>query len=281
MNGTSRTKAVSNGGVGGLMNNHVRSSLFSVCLCLAVGAGCGAPRLIDYKPTHSDSEYRQQIFSSPIVVVGVIESDTLVRNRVPSHWDRQALLQFRKLKIRVENVLRGDSVPTTATVYYFTWAGAFNGPRPLGFWTAEGSSTPTKRRVFWLKLKSDSGVLRTACDGWDDCTMPVASGAHPNYKPEAGKPLGYALADILFTRGEGATDAEFAAQLEWGAPGTIPEPHLIEKVKQFAATDVPVVRAAACELLSHYRQRCVAQNNPVQVVNGIRIVHGKAIPAPK
>jgi len=279
MKATFRTKVVSKTGVGGFMNNHVRNWLVSACLSLAVGAGCGAPRLIDYKPTRSDAEYRQQVFSSPIVVVGVIESDTLVNNRVPSHWDRQALLQFRKLKIRVENVLRGDSVPTTATVYYFTWAGGFNGPRPLGFWTAEGSSTPTKRRVFWLK--SDSGVLRTACDGWDECTMPVASGAHPNYKPEAGKPLGYALADIMFTRGEGATDAEFAAQLEWGAPSTIPEAYLIEKVKQLAATDIPVVQAAACELLSHYRQGCAAQNNPVQVVNGVRVVDGKAIPAKK
>jgi hypothetical protein len=136
-----------------------------------------------------------------------------------------------------------------------------------------------KRRVFWLK--NDSGVLRTACDGWDDCTMPVASGAHPNYKADAGKPLGYGLADILFTRGEGAADAEFAAQLEWGAPSTIPEAYLIEKVKQLAAKDVPVVRVAACELLSHYRQVCAARNNPVQFVNGVRVVNGKAIPLRK
>ena len=34
-------------------------------------------RLIDYKPTHSDSEYLEQVYSAPIVVVGVILSDTL------------------------------------------------------------------------------------------------------------------------------------------------------------------------------------------------------------
>jgi hypothetical protein len=101
-------KAVSNACVGRLTDN---PWLLSACLSITIGAGCGSPRLIDYKPTHSDAEYRQQIFSSPIVVVGVIESDTLVDNRVPSHWDRRTLLQFRKLKIRVENVLRGDSVP--------------------------------------------------------------------------------------------------------------------------------------------------------------------------
>lgn len=56
-----------------------------------------------------------------------------------------------------------------------------------------------RRRVFWLK--NDSGVLRTACDGWDYCTMRVASGAHPRYKPDIGKPLGYALADIMFHEG--------------------------------------------------------------------------------
>lgn len=236
------------------MNNYMRIWLLTVCLSVAVGTGCGSPRLIDYKSTHSESEYHQQIFSSPIVVVGVILSDTLVRNRVPSHWDRQTLLQFRKLKVRVENVLRGDSIPSAAAIYYFTFAGGFNGPRPLGFWTMEGSSAPVRRRVFWLK--SDSGVLRTACDGWDYCTMSVASGAHPNYRPDAGKLLGQALADILFTRGEGATDAEFAAQLEYGATSTIPETYLVEKLQHLAATEVPIVRAAACELLSHYRQGC-------------------------
>ena len=231
----------------------MRRLLLAAYLLLGTDAGCGPSRLIDQKLTHTDSEYLDRIFSSPIVVVGVILSDTLVRRPVPSHWDAQTLLQLRKLKIRVENVLRGDVIPGAATVYYFTWAGAFNGPRPLGFWVT-GRAT-VSRRILWLR--HDSGVLRTACDGWDYCTMPVGSGAHPQYKPDPKRPLAYALADIWFTRGEKTTDADFARQIDWGAPSTVPEAYLFEKLQQLAATEVPAVRTAACKQLSYYHQKCV------------------------
>jgi len=225
----------------------------SVLAALLVSVKPEVP-LTDQKLTQSDSEYLEQIFSAPIVVVGSILSDMLVRAPVPSVWTRSPL-QLRKLKIRVENVLRGDAIPETAAVYYFTWAGGFDGPRPLGFWVNERH--PTKavlRRVFWLKR--DSGVLRTACDGWDYCTMPVASGAHPGYTADLHRPLGYALADIWFTRGEGVTDTDFAAQIDWGAPSTVPESYLFEKLQHLAATDSPTVKAAACKQLSYYRQTC-------------------------
>jgi hypothetical protein len=209
--------------------------------------------LIDQKLTQSDSEYLEQIFSAPIVVVGSILSDTLVRGPVPSVWTRSPL-QLRKLKLTIENVLRGGATPGTATVYYFTWAGAYNGPRPLGLWAMPAHSTPIQRRIFWLKR--DGGVLRTACDGWDYCTMPANSGSHPEYKTDPDKPLGYALADIFFTRGHDVTDDEFAAQVEWGAPSTVPEPYLFEKLRHLAATDAPIVKAAACRQLSYYNQTC-------------------------
>jgi hypothetical protein len=65
------------------------------------------------------------------------------------------------------------------------------------------------------------------------------------------------LADIWFTRGDGTTDHEFARGVNWGAPGTVPEAYLFEKLQHLAATEVPIVRAAACKQLSYYRQKCV------------------------
>jgi hypothetical protein len=56
---------------------------------------------------------------------------------------------------------RGSLGDKTAFVYYFAFAGGFNGPRPLGFWS------PPSRRVLWLRR--DGGVFRMACDGWDGC----------------------------------------------------------------------------------------------------------------
>jgi hypothetical protein len=211
------------------------------------------PQLIDYKNIQSDTEYMEQVFAAPIVIVGVIQSDTLVRGPVPSHWTGYPL-QLRKLNVKVENVLRGDGIPGTVAVYYFTWAGAVNGPRPLGFWELDGHATPVPRRVMWLRY--DSGVFRTACDGSDHCTMAITSGAHPGFSADSNKPLGYALADLLFTRGEGAIDSQFATGVERGGPSTIPEAYLFEKLRHLAATDVPLVRAAACKQLSYFEQEC-------------------------
>ena len=230
----------------------MRRWVLIICCSFAIGAGCrSSPSLAFQRGTSSDAEYIAKVFSAPIVVVGSIELDTLVRLTRQQHVD----LQLRQLRVRVENVLRGDLVPGTTTVYYYTWAGAFDGPRPLGFWDMKGSGHRAFRRILWLRR--DSGVLRTACDGWDECTMPAESGTNLDYKPDPGMPLGYALADIFFTRGNGVTDAEFARQVEWGAPSTVPNAYLFEKLQRLAAREVPIVREAACKQLSYYRQKCV------------------------
>jgi len=72
--------------------------------------------------------------SAPIIVVGVLKSDTLVATPVRAHSEPHSLLQLRRLTVTVENVLKGSDIHGTIAVYYFTWAGGFDGPRPLGFW---------------------------------------------------------------------------------------------------------------------------------------------------
>ena len=218
---------------------------------LLLGVSCGrSPRLVDY---NVNADYLTEIFPAPLVVVAVIASDTLVRDPVSSHSDLGLLLQLRKVRVRVENVLRGKTSCGAMTIYYFGWHDYTGGNRPLGAWK-EGD-----RRIFWLR--EDSGVLRTACDA-RDCTMPVYSGAHPHYKADQQKPLGYALADIWFTRGEGATDADFVRQVDWGYPSTVPETYLIEKLQRLAAAGIPSVRAAACKQLSNIQQPCVEAIHP-------------------
>ena len=84
----------------------MRPRLLTLCLLLIVNAGRRAPRLIDYKLTRSDSEYFEKVYSAPIVVVGVILSDTLVRGSVPSRWDAQVLLQLFALRVTVRTTVR-------------------------------------------------------------------------------------------------------------------------------------------------------------------------------
>jgi hypothetical protein len=213
-----------------------------VLAAAAIGSGCArSPKLVPYEA----QEY-ERIFDAPMVIVGTLLSDAAAHSPV---LDQGYPIQLRKLKVRVENALRGNVASGEVLVYYFAPAGPYQGNRPLGRWL------PDERRILWLR--SDSGVLRTASDFKDECTMPVRSGAHPHYKPDSQKPLGCALADIWFTRGDGTTDADFAKGVDWGAPSTVPEPYLFEKLQRLAATEVPVVRDAACKQLSYYRQKCV------------------------
>lgn len=115
----------------------------------------------------------------------------------------------------------------------------------MGFWRVGG------RRILWLR--SDSGVLRTACDGWDGCTTAVGSGAHRGYRPDPQKPLDYALSDLLLTRGEGPIDEiGFASQVAWGVPDDGLQEYVIEKLRQLALTEYGDVKASACKQLWVY-----------------------------
>jgi hypothetical protein len=184
--------------------------------------------------------------SASIIVVGVIEADTLVRRPIPMHSDPTYPLQLRRLTVRVENVLKGGSLPKAIEVYYFTFAGGYDGPRPLGFWRVGD------RRILWLRR--DSGVLRTVCDGWDGCTDGVWSGAHPHYKPDLQKPLDYALVDLLFTRGEGTVNENsFGTGLDEPNP-QIPGllTYSLEKLKHLALTEHGYVKSCACRTLWIY-----------------------------
>jgi hypothetical protein len=175
--------------------------------------------------------------SAPIVLVGVIQSDTLVRRPVPMRSDPKYPLQLRKLLIAVENVLKGDVKGAMVEVYYFTFASGFNGPQPLGMWSVGN------RRIFWVRR--DAGVLRTTCDGWDGCTYGVYSGAHPHLNVDPRKPLDKALADIALTRGEGRTDeAKFAGAIDRGGPSS--EDYNIVAYRDLALSERFAIREAAC-----------------------------------
>ena len=226
------------------INSRRRGTLRSLLVLAVAGVGSGcsrSPKLIPYEA----QEY-ERIFDAPMVIVGRLISDAAAHGPV---LDRGYPIQLRKLKVRVENALRGSVATGEVLVYYFAPAGPYQGNVPLGRWPLG------ERRILWLR--SDSGGLRTACDFRDECTMSVRSGAHPDYKPDSQKPLGYALADIWFTRGDGATDTDFAKGVDRGAPSTVPETYLFEKLQRLAATEVPVVRDAACRQLSYFRQKCV------------------------
>jgi len=104
-----------------------------------------------------------------------------------------------------------------------------------------------------LWLDQDLGVLRTAYDGWDGCTMGVQSGSYSNWKPDPSKPIDYAIADLLLSRGEGiVNDIAFAGEIGRGVPDHGIQSHVIEKLRNLVLTESGEVKSSACDLLWIY-----------------------------
>jgi hypothetical protein len=220
-----------------------------------------APHLVEY-----DEQSNKQARSAPLVVVGVIDSDKPIRAPIPSRSDPRYPMQLHQTKVHIENVLRGSIDDKTTFVYYFGFAGGFDGPRPLGFWN------PPSRRVLWMRR--DGGVLRMACDGWDGCTMPLESGAHPRYQADPHKTLDYALADLLLTRGEGEIDdRRFASEIEWGVPDQGLQEHVIEKLEHLGLTESAEIKASACVQLWIYTQDRIENSLRRQADNSLAAAH--------
>ncbi len=132
----------------------IQTWLAAPFLLIALDAGCQAPRF-----TEHDENSNSQARSAPLVVVGVADSDVPIGRPVPSRHDPDYPMQLHRVKVRIENVLKGSVDEPTISVYYFAFAGGFDGPRPLGF------GRQPSRRILWLR--KDGGSFRMACDGWD------------------------------------------------------------------------------------------------------------------
>ena len=209
-----------------------------VPVLLALSAGCSrAPQLREY-----DDRTNEQADQAPLVVVAVAEGDQRVGRPVPSLHDPNYPMQLHRAKVHVENVLKGAIAERTVPVYYFAFGGGFDGPMPLSL---AGESS---RWVLWLR--KDRGVYRTACDGWNYCTVPIMSGAHPGYKPDPGESPDQVLIDLILTRGEGQVDNhQFAKGLGRGLRGQGLQGYTIEKLRHIALTESSEVKYTACELL--------------------------------
>lgn len=210
---------------------------------IVLDAGCSrAPQFTEY-----DEQSNAQAHSAPLVVVGVADSDVPIGRPVSSRHDPKYPMQLHRVRVQIENVLKGSIGEQTISVYYFGFAGGFDGPRPLGF------GREPSRRILWLR--SDGGAFRMACDGWDYCSMFVRSGAHPQYRADPQQPLDHALVDMLLTRGEGEiNNLQFASQIQSGVPDQGIQDYVIEKLSHLALTEFSDIKSSACQLLWIYTQ---------------------------
>jgi hypothetical protein len=216
--------------------------------------------------TESDEQSNSQARLAPLVVVGLADSDVPIGRPIPSRRDPSYPMQLHRVRVKIENVLRGSISEQTIPVYYFGFAGGHEGPRPLRF------GREPSRRILWLRR--DRGAYRTACDGWDACTTFVMSGPHPRYRVDPHKAIDYALVDILLTRGEGKiNDLQFASQIQSGVPDQEIQGYVIEKLRQLATTESSDIKSSACQLLWIYTQDQIESRLRQEAQDSLRVAN--------
>src|SRR5260370_38232648 len=123
--------------------------------CLAVML-CGVawcsplPNVPNLTPHVSYVEMREQISQATLIIVGIVESEHVVRMVDSGPKDSDAL-ELHKVRIRLEGVVEGQVNDERLTFYYYQVTGAWDGPEP-------NMITPKERGIFYLV--QDSVVWR-------------------------------------------------------------------------------------------------------------------------
>jgi hypothetical protein len=238
----------------------VRKKFFKFLLlgCLSTIAGCGRAGRMEPYPEFTDLFPADRAGFPPVILVARILACVPVGSPQPSIWEGQPRYQEYRTTVAVENVLYG-SVPGRRVDIYFLQSLIISGPPRLGTLQHGGLWRIGDREMFFLQR--DSGRLRTVCDTWAHCVVPVLSGSHEGFQP--GPTVGDALADILFTRGKGSSDAQMIEGLEKATfIGFHFAPNFsMRKLEDLVQTETPPVREAACKYLRMF-SRPAPYDNP-------------------
>ena len=136
-----------------------------------------------------DQRLRFEI-AAPIIVLGhVLEIDDVGRP-LPSTGDRRIGVQLNRIKIDVEDVIKGDVRSSPLQFYYFAYS---PGASELDLGAPRYLPSIGQRRIFFLKRFE--GVYRSVGDVID-YTLRVSSGRHPRGSCVANSP-GCCIAEIL------------------------------------------------------------------------------------
>ena len=208
--------------------------------------GCAREKGMDAYPEFTDLFPTEMARFPPVILVGRILSGEMVGSPQPSIWGPSNLYQKCRTTVAVENVLNGGQQSGTVDIYFLKDVRA-SGPPRLGTVRQGGHWQIGDREMFFLQR--DSGRLRTVCDTFVHCVVPVLSGRHDSFQPSQN--IGESIAEILFTRGKSTTDDQMIRGLDNASfLGSHFAPLFsIHKLEQLVKTETPAVRQAACKTL--------------------------------
>jgi hypothetical protein len=228
-------------------------------------AGC---RTLPKLKVEDEGVIYEHLAAAPFIIVGTVISSKQVGRDVIWHPERSLLdatassskstgysLSLFRVKVAVENVLRGGIKQHELDIYYYSHAGSLGGTPGIGMYGVSGLWGQGDRELFYLKKVDD--VFRTYCDIFAPCVTTIFSGAHPNFKLDPDKSANDSLVNLLLTRGEGSTDQEMIKAVLSKSPSFLSPEHAILKWQEIAEHDAsPTVRRAACEQLKAKQLSC-------------------------
>jgi hypothetical protein len=185
-------------------------SRVTIALALAGLTGCSrGTGIVDYV---SKSDYRLPYaerlrFESgaPIIVLGrVLEANDIGRP-APSRGDPRVILSLTRIRIDVEQVVRGPVRANPIEFYYFTFSSQNRKNLGVPYYLP----TLGQRRIFFLK--PSDGTYRSVGD-LTDYTLRAMTGNHPKEFCK-GKTPGCCIADLSLIPGEGFDRKFFVAGL--------------------------------------------------------------------
>jgi hypothetical protein len=189
-----------------------------------------------------DLDERQLLGEATIVIVGETLAVEWESARQEIHWTRQygvSSVRLVKVRLSVEQVIRGSAESSEVTAYY--WA-------PEVFANGRALHLPKQRERAVHYLVTDQGVLRYVADVMRS-TTPVFTGYHREPPSAIGSGDEEKIAALLLTPGEGMDVATFTMNLSTavgdslrfvGFVGTLP---LLESLSGSPVWDV---KWAAC-----------------------------------
>ena len=208
---------------------------------------CNGPNLTDnFVP--GDVKERPLISAmqvAPIAVVGRVVSVRQIGGVRSSASDPPLKVELVRVRLAVENVLKGPGVGRQIDVYYFQYSAYTRVFRNVFLYRPR----PGDYRIFFLR--EEAGVFRAIKDV-SDFTLEVYSGSHQNAMLPPGSP-GQAIAWVLLTPGEGIRQDVFAKFLyeSFGeAAAMSSEEHALGLLGPLLRNDDEATRKAAAEMVT-------------------------------
>lgn len=226
------------------MHSFISRSLVAVVVSACLISSCNRHSGISEYPPFIDLPFDERVAGVPIILVGRVTGSSAVGKPRRSVWGASGEVQMYRVNVSVENLLKGDLSEKNIPVFYFVRWGAWEGPPRLGSWRIGD------REMFFLQ--SNAGVLRTICDNYQHCVLPVFTGAHPGWSPDPKTGVGYQIIDFLLTRGKGCSDEDLIRQIQRTPSFDINNWSAIHKLEQLAENEPTAVRDEACHALNSF-----------------------------